>query len=135
MGLQIMRLSILQKTMDWFSKLSVTRKIPLIALIVLLIFFTPLVYRSLSWVYNNKICAMSGGALTRGGIGGKLLCVHPYSDGGKPCDSSTECIGGCVLYDRPISGQPTPSFGVCRYNDNPFVCEAGIADPDFFVCP
>jgi hypothetical protein len=135
MGLQFMHLAILQKTIDWLRKLSVTRKILLIALIVLLIFSTPLLYRHLSWLYNSKICAMSGGALTRGGMGGTLLCVHPYFDGGKSCDSSKDCIGGCVLYDPPVSGQPTPSMGVCRYNDNPFVCEAGIEDPDFFVCP
>jgi hypothetical protein len=24
---------------------------------------------------------------------------------------------------------------VCRYDNNPFICEAPIEDPDFFVCP
>ena len=103
---QIMRFSIFQKTTNWFRNLSIHRKIVLIALIVLFILSAPGLSWRTSWFFKSKVCAMNGGTLARAGMAGKPVCVHPYPDGGKPCSSSEECIGGCVIYEPPILGQP-----------------------------
>ena len=132
---QIMRFSIFQKTTNWFRNLSIHRKIVLIALIVLFILSAPGLSWRTSWFFKSKVCAMNGGTLTRAGMAGKPVCVHPYPDGGKPCSSSEECIGGCVIYEPPVPGQPTPSVGVCRYSTPSFGCDAPIEDPDSFACP
>ena len=129
------RFPAIQKMIDWFKKLPLKRKVLAIVLVTLLILISPWLYRHASWLYNSKVCAMNGGVLTRVGMARTPFCTYPYPDGGKTCHSSEECIGGCVIYEPPIRGQPTPSAGVCRYDNNPFVCEAPIEDPDFFVCP
>ena len=134
-GLQIMRLSVLQKTINWFMNISLSRKVALIAFIGLLFLITPSLYQRASWFIRSKVCDMNGGELSRAGIEGKLVCIRPYSDGGKPCSSSEECEGGCVIYEPPIPGQPTPSVGVCRFSQPEFGCDAPIENPEFFACP
>ena len=130
-----MRLSILQIATNRFRNFSTPRKIIFIALIVLFILSVPALSWRASWFFKSKVCAMDGGTLTRAGMEGKPICVHPYPDGRKPCSSSEECIGGCVIYEPPVRGQPTPSVGVCRYGSPDYGCDAPIEDPDFFVCP
>jgi hypothetical protein len=130
-----MRLSILQKLADWFKNLSFSRKIVLTVFMALLILSTPILYQRTTWLIKSKACSMSGGELTHAGMEAKLMCIHPYPDGGKPCSSSKECIGGCVIYEPPVQGQPTPSVGVCRFSHPEFGCDAPIENPDFFACP
>jgi len=133
-----MRFSIIQKTTNWFKSLSVSRKILLIAFIALLLFCSPWLYGGAMRLYESyerQVCSANGGEWSREGWARRPFCTYPYPDGGKPCHSSEQCIGGCVIYEAPIRGQPTPSTGVCRYDNNPFVCKAPIEDPGFFVCP
>ena len=135
MGLQIMRHSILQKTINWFMKISLLRKVVLIALMGLVVLITPSLYQRASWLIRSKVCDMNGGELSRAGMAGRPVCIRSYPDGGKPCTSSKECLGGCVIYEPPIQAQPTPSVGVCRYSSPSFGCDAPIENPDFFACP
>ena len=40
------------------------------------------------------------------------ICVHNYTGGGKPCNSSYDCEGNCIVYNE----NDTP---FCEYDDNP----------------
>ena len=79
---------------------------------------------------------MNGGEWLQRGIAGQAeFCRVSFPDGGKSCNSSEECKGGCVIYTPPAFGEPTPSVGVCSYDNDPFVCHASINYPEFYACP
>ena len=69
------------------------------------------------WKRNpEKIsCAVTGGEWRREGLAGVFRCVHKYADAGKPCQSSDECLGGCIVlsYNSPAQ---------CKSDDSPFGC-------------
>ncbi|WRH64025.1 MAG: hypothetical protein RSE12_06745 [Fuscovulum sp.] len=55
-------------------------------------------------------CEDDGGTWARAGAGGGMSCVRQTRDGGKQCDSKTECQGECLARSRtcaPIQ----PLFG------------------------
>jgi hypothetical protein len=128
-----MRFPAAHRFSDWFQRLSVQRKLLLLGLIVLFLLLSPGLYQRAAWLYGRTTCSLSGGTWTRGGIAGTLFCVHTYPDAGKPCQSSDECMGGCVLYEV-IWGQPPPGEGVCKTNNDPFECFAPIEYPEFYGC-
>lgn len=129
-----MRFSITQRLIDWFKKLSKSRKTLLIAFMTLLIFGSPWLYQRATMLYNHKVCTMNGGKWTRVGIAQTPFCLYTYPDWGKACHSSEECMGGCVIYESPIQDQPTPSVGVCKGTNDPFGCYAPIEHPETFGC-
>ena len=55
-------------------------------------------------------CEDEGGTWARAGEGGGMSCIRPTRDGGKQCDSKTDCQGECLARSRtcaPIQ----PLFG------------------------
>jgi len=129
-----MRFPIIQKLIDWFKRFSSQRKILMIAILALLIFCSPWLYHRLTLLYNSKVCSRSGGEWIPVGLAQEWACIYTYPDGGKPCDSSEECAGGCYIYEFPTEGQQMPNVGVCRYNSNPFECFAPIERPETYAC-
>ena len=129
-----MRFPAIQKMIDWFKKLSVKRKILAVALAALFILISPLLYQRVVSFYNSKVCAMNGGEWIPIGSAQTPACIYIYPDGGKPCYSSEECMGGCVIYDPPIQGHPTPSVGICKDTSDPFGCYAPIERPERYWC-
>ena len=125
---------IIQRLIDWFKKLSIPRKIVMIALIALLILCSPLLYNRVTWLYNSKVCSMNGGEWIPVGLAQEPACIYTYPDAGKACHSSEECMGACVIYDPPIQGQPMPSVGVCKTTNDPFGCYAPIEHPEIYAC-
>jgi hypothetical protein len=115
---------------DLFQK----RKLLAIVLIALFILISPWLYHRVMGLYNAKVCTMNDGEWVRGGMAETQFCLYSYEDGGKSCSSSEECMGACVIYESPIQGQPTPSIGVCKDNNNPFECFAIIEYPEMFGC-
>ncbi len=119
--------SMIQRLSDLFKKLSMQRKIIVIALIALLILLSPRLYQGVVELYRSTECSISGGKWTVGGLAQVSFCLRTFPDAGKACQSSDECMGGCVLYD--ITGQP-----VCKTNNDPFECYALIEYPHLFGC-
>ena len=100
------------------KNLSKPRKVLFAAVVVLLIFSSPWIYRRILSFYQGTVCAMNGGEWMVGGPGGvRRFCLYTYLDGGKSCSSSEECMGDCVIYDL---GQPTGDVGVCQENTHPY---------------
>lgn len=69
---------------------------------------------------DEESCKATGGDWVRAGLAQEFRCVHKYSDGGKPCNSSTECKGSCISKDD--------GTGYCKNDDNPFGCYHTIED-------
>jgi hypothetical protein len=130
---QMIRFSMIQWLSNWFRKLSLQGRILMIALIALLILLSPRLYRGAVDLYGRARCSISGGEWAIGGMAQSPFCLYTFPDGGKVCHSSEECMGGCVLYEIDL-GQPPPSVGVCRINNDPFVCHAVIEYPHLFYC-
>ena len=122
---QTMRFPIIQRLIDWFRKLSVPP-------IILALLFILLVMCAV-WLYPRTSCAISGGEWAVSGLANNAFCLRTYPDAGKPCRRSDECMGGCVLYEV-IVGQPTPSVGVCKINNDAFECFAVIEYPHLYTC-
>jgi len=86
-----------------------------------------------------RSCATTGGFIAQRGKGGRAVCVHPYSDGGKACRSGSDCQGRCIATAAPgglpQAGQPTAGF--CQADDKLFGCyaqvENGVARPAICV--
>ena len=128
-----MRLSAIRRSLDWFKSLPVQRKFVTIGLLVLLLLLSPWLYRGLDELYGRASCSRSGGKWATGGIAQSHFCLRTYPDAGKSCRSSDECMGGCVLYEV-IWGQPAPSVGVCKNNNDPFECFAVLEYPQYYGC-
>lgn len=101
---------------------------------IILIFLFILLVICVVWLYPRTSCAISGGEWEPVGLAQEPACIYTYPDAGKACHSSEECMGACVIYDSPIQGQPTPSEGVCKTTNNPFVCYAPIENPETYGC-
>ena len=91
--------------------------------IILLVFIIIIVIITLPYIGNTEkvTCENEGGEWIQAGLSQEFRCVHKYFDGGKPCSSSNECIGGCIVSD--LSGS-----AYCKHDDNPFGCYATIED-------
>lgn len=70
-------------------------------------------------------CERAGGKWMPAGLEGvatgDMICVRPFPDGGKPCASSTECAGSCVVTDYSGAGH-------CKEDDNLFGCYVTIEE-------
>lgn len=122
----MMPLQIYSRLSNWFKSLSMPQMV-LALLFALLVIFA-------IWIYPRTSCALSGGEWIPVGLAQEPACIHTYPDAGKACLSSEECTGACVIYDPPSQGQPTPSVGVCKTTNNPFVCYAPIEHPEIYGC-
>jgi len=88
-----------------------------------------------------EACEAGGGELRYVCMFGMPSCVQLFSDGGKPCSSSSECHGLCVIRtgypgeDPPKAGQPAE--GRCELDDDRCGCwiriEDGIAQKELCV--
>ena len=54
---------------------------------------------------DARKCAKSGGQYKKGGLWGTYSCIKKYADAYKPCTSSEDCLGDCIVFDidNPIS--------------------------------
>lgn len=55
-------------------------------------------------------CEEDGGTWARAGAGGGMACVRPTRDGGKQCDSKSDCQGECLARSRTCA-PIRPLFG------------------------
>ena len=55
-------------------------------------------------------CEDEGGTWARAGEGGGMSCIRPTRDGGKQCDSKTDCQGECLARSRTCA-PVQPLFG------------------------
>lgn len=66
-------------------------------------------------------CLEAGGRWGRGGLMGLSHCFPNYSDGGKACNSASDCQGMCMADTRTCAA--TFSFGCLSYLN-----DAGVAE-------
>lgn len=83
------------------------------------------------WGDPTLSCEKRGGQWRLVGKAGNNICVLPYSDGGKECTDSSQCLAGC--YYHPPEGQTFPQpktvvKGTCRKDSNPFGCFVEVKD-------
>ena len=78
---------------------------------------------------NPEACAKTGGEVRRVCLMGTPMCVVPFSDAGKTCSDSSECMGTCRGDGSATPGQP--ATGKCQANTDPCGCfqtvEKGVA--------
>jgi len=67
-------------------------------------------------------CEQQGGLWKSAGELRKFYCIHPYSDGGKLCKSSDECMGLCLAKPEDLK------LSFCQFDDNPFGCFSSVED-------
>jgi hypothetical protein len=129
----MIRFSMIQWLSNWFKNVSLRRKILTITFVALLILLSPWLYQRVVDLYGRASCSFSGGRWAVGGMAQSPFCLRTFPDAGKPCKSSDECMGGCVLSEGNV-GQPPPSEWVCRIDNDPFQCTTIIEYPDLIVC-
>lgn len=77
-------------------------------------------------------CADQGGEMKQVGRARTWQCVLSYSDAGKTCTASSQCLGDCLAADSepPATGQ---AQGRCAPTSDRFGCrtviENGVAQP------
>jgi len=71
---------------------------------------------------DEEKCIESGGEWRSAGMIGNFICIQSYSDGGKECNSSSECQGKCVVADAE---NPEP---YCTSDNDPFGCFSTIEE-------
>jgi hypothetical protein len=99
-------------------------------LVPLMLFLAIMVFHH---VIPQASCTISGGAwLGDGVLGQAWYCRYTYPDGGQACESSDECLGGCIVTDWPTN-EPSKT-GICKSTTSPFGCYASIEHQALFVC-
>lgn len=75
-----------------------------------------------------QICAAAGGSLQARGKAQRMMCVHPYADGGKSCSSKKDCRGRCLAdaKDGELPRLGAPATGHCQPDDKLFGCHAEV---------
>ena len=73
---------------------------------------------------ETQQCSARGGTIQPICRLGKLSCVVPYRDGGKPCSDKADCTGKC-LYEGPTPA-PANATGKCQLSNDPCGCKAPI---------
>jgi hypothetical protein len=73
---------------------------------------------------ETQQCNARGGTIQPVCMLGKLACVVPYRDGGKPCSDKRDCTGQC-LYEGPDPAPPNAA-GSCQRTNDPCGCRAAI---------
>jgi hypothetical protein len=104
-----------------------------ILFLALAVLITTWLFGDFKHLFADAACSMKGGKWTRVGMDGELYCIVTYRDAGKACHSSDECLGGCVIHERPVQGQPVLT-GVCKDTSSPFGCFAYIEHPEQLAC-
>jgi hypothetical protein len=78
---------------------------------------------------NPEACAKTGGEVRKVCLMGTPMCVVPFSDAGKTCSDSSECMGDCRGDGSATPDQP--ATGKCVANNDPCGCfqtvEKGVA--------
>lgn len=74
---------------------------------------------------DRDACAAAGGTYEMAGRLGWFRCTENFSDAGKACRDSSDCLGQCLTneaieFDDQM--QPKLTTGTCAPNDNPFGC-------------
>jgi len=70
-------------------------------------------------------CEAAGGEVMRAGLAGFENCIQTFSDSGKTCTDSSDCMGTCRAYGMPSSFDELMT-GQCAKTDNVFGCYARI---------
>lgn len=74
-------------------------------------------------------CEAAGGVVQQAGRMGWQHCIQTFTDAGKACSGSDDCLGECRLAGEAGSvASGTPVQGVCQANDAPFGCYTTIED-------
>lgn len=76
------------------------------------------------WLYPRASCTLIRGRWIRDGIAGQAqYCLHSYPDAGKPCQSSEDCMGRCLVETNSSGVVPAiPTAGVCAPDNRAFGC-------------
>jgi len=67
-------------------------------------------------IHTESLCKQRNGEWSEGK--GYAICVLPYSDAGKECKSSKDCIGHCIA---PVTDKPV-TRGTCQEDDSTDDC-------------
>ena len=70
-------------------------------------------------------CTKRGGQLQEVCMSRQPLCVIPYADAGKECQSSSECEGQCQTKDIEAHKREKTT-GLCATNNDPCGCFASV---------
>jgi hypothetical protein len=100
--------------------------------LALTVLCSPLFHTFVMRLYYNAPCLLRKN-WTPEGMGYESYCIINYPDAGKVCQSSSECLGGCVIYKPPVYGQVVLT-GVCKDTSSPYGCFAYIEDPEDLAC-
>jgi hypothetical protein len=76
------------------------------------------------------------------GIRTKYYCIHYYTDAGKKCKSSSECLGNCLLTDETnvvsmgiLKNKIVSGYGECESSDRPVTgCSPGTIENPIPYC-
>lgn len=87
-----------------------TSKIIRVAIITTILFIVLYIFNALFFKVQDRIkCYFSNGKWNyTGGVAAVKECIYTYKDGGKPCKSSRECEGGCIVTKKE------QQLGKCR---------------------
>ena len=71
-------------------------------------------------------CLSKGGRVDIAGMSGNEMCVLPFSDAGKACRGSKDCLGACLLDEKRWTGMRvgpnTAVVGRCQPTNYPYGC-------------
>ncbi|MFQ3231661.1 hypothetical protein [Reinekea sp.] len=85
--------------------------------------------------FDALTCESQGGTVENVCMQNQLFCIQSYSDAGKTCTDSSECLGDCRVEGQFIEAN-TETSGFCSADNNPCGCfqavEAGIAE--YAIC-
>jgi hypothetical protein len=102
-------------------------KIKLVSFLIVMILLTAC---SKSLVTKEKTvehrCIESGGKMLSVGLLGTSECIIEHNDANKPCTSSDECEGDCII--TPELQERGSETGICKHNTNRFGCFSSIED-------
>ena len=84
--------------------MNIVKSARIIVLSIAIIFVAGLISFIVYVNWNSWQCTFNGGLYENVGLGlsSQYECVFPYADAGKPCTSSSECLGRCYLVN-PLS--------------------------------
>jgi hypothetical protein len=74
------------------------------------------------------VCRSKGGTYKGVGIFGTPSCVIPYSDAGKVCRDSSDCVGKCTIELDQTKGESQRTSGFCEADNAHFGCFAEIVN-------
>lgn len=78
---------------------------------------------------ETRACATTGGFIAQRGRAQRAMCVHPYGDAGKVCQSGADCQGKCIATAGANGGLPQAgeaTAGFCQADDKLFGCYAEV---------